>query len=295
MGKSALVKILLTACALLIASPALGEDSAAPDDDRPLILRRIEAQRDAAEGDFAILAHNPTWIMPVTWQESPNQAPWAGTERKIENLEAAFQISLKVPVLWNLWSDDASLWAAYTQRSWWQAYNGEDSRPFRETNHEPEVFIDWMTDWEYLGLDQRLMRIGVSHVSNGRAEPLSRTFNRVYVAFIYEYGDIAWSFRPWYGIESGTYDEDNPDLQEYLGNFDLTAIWKNGDHEFSAMLRNNLDLEDNRGAVQLDWSFPLHGKVRGYVQIFNGYGESLLDYNDSITRIGVGVLLSGWL
>jgi phospholipase A1 len=62
------------------------------------------------------------------------------------------------------------------------------------------------------------------------------------------------------------------------------------------MLRNNLRSE-NLGAVQLDWSFPsplIGDKFSIYVQYFNGYGESLLDYNKSVNRISAGFMLVDW-
>jgi phospholipase A1 len=66
------------------------------------------------------------------------------------------------------------------------------------------------------------------------------------------------------------------------------------------MLRNNLRSE-NLGAVQLDWSVPLSTiheslgkKISLYVQYFNGYGESLLDYNTGINRISAGFMLADW-
>ena len=86
--------------------------------------------------------------------------------------------------------------------------------------------------------------------------------------------------------------DDNPDIEDYLGNFEFTTAYRKNDHEISVMLRNNLESDDNRGAIQIDWTFPLQRRFRGYVQFFNGYGESLIDYDAHIERLGIGILLS---
>ena len=57
------------------------------------------------------------------------------------------------------------------------------------------------------------------------------------------------------------------------------------------MLRNNLDSDENRGAIQLDWTFPLQGRYRGYLQFFDVYGEYLIDYDAHIESVGIGILL----
>jgi len=61
------------------------------------------------------------------------------------------------------------------------------------------------------------------------------------------------------------------------------------------MTRNNLDFGDNHRALKLGWIFPLSNKIQGYVQWFNGYGESLIDYNHHSKSVGTGVKLSVWL
>jgi phospholipase A1 len=61
------------------------------------------------------------------------------------------------------------------------------------------------------------------------------------------------------------------------------------------MFRNNLRTSGNKGAIELGWSFPLYRKLKGYVQYFNGYGQSILDYNDAANTIGVGLALTDFL
>ena len=109
------------------------------------------------------------------------------------------------------------------------------------------------------------------------------------------------SFRPWYRLpeEDKEYEgdpdgDDNPDIYKYMGYFELMGTWEQNDYEFSLMLRNNLN-SPNYGAVRFDASFPLWGRVRGLVQYFNGYGESLIDYNHRNERIGIGILLTDML
>jgi phospholipase A1 len=63
------------------------------------------------------------------------------------------------------------------------------------------------------------------------------------------------------------------------------------------MLRNHLESGFKKGAAELSWSFALwkYRFLKGYVQYFNGYGESLIDYNQHSNSLGIGLLVTDWL
>lgn len=261
----------------------------------PSISSRLSEEDATINNRFALVAHRPSYIMPFTWNFEADDASFADYDAPIDPLEMKFQLSLKVPMWDEPVGEGSQLSFGYTQQAWWQAYNSEVSRPFRETNHEPELMLDLITDFEWLGFTNRVIRFGLNHHSNGRAEPRSRSWNRIYAEFLVERGSFAMSFRPWVRIPESAEDDDNPDIQEYLGHFEVRFGWRNGDNNYTLMLRNNLESQGNRGAVEATWSYGVNDKVRGYVQVFSGYGESLIDYNRSVTRLGIGVQLTDWL
>ena len=65
--------------------------------------------------------------------------------------------------------------------------------------------------------------------------------------------------------------------------------------EFALMLRHSLrGGARDHGAARFTWAFPLAGNLRGYTELFKGYGESLIDYNLDATYFGVGVSVLDW-
>jgi len=276
----------LLASALLLACPLARAQSG-------IWEQRIED--DARRETFTLTARKPNYFL-VTSMSTPNQAPYefTGSADRLDSEEIKFQLSFQTKMADDLFGRNGDLWFGYTQLSLWQLFNSQISAPFRETNYEPEAHMAFLTSYELLGLKLRSDNAGLVHQSNGRAEPLSRSWNRVFADFQLVRGDFALSFKPWVRIKESPEEDNNPDIENYLGRYELRLFYEWRGHTLSGMLRNVLDSE-HRVNSELSWSFPIVRRLRGLVQWYNGYGESLIDYNYNMHRIGVGVMLTDWL
>lgn len=272
------------------------------DPNVSLLDRRWELSEESKLGVWNIRAYQPVYLLPVFWTSDKNEFPSSPNpentvkeKQELTSSEAKFQLSFKTKAWENIFGNNGDLWLGYTQSSRWQVYNSDESRPFRETNYEPEASLMFRTNYEVLGLNARLLGVTLNHQSNGRSDPLSRSWNRVIFNLGFEKDNFALMVRPWYRVEEEAKDDNNPDIKDYIGRGDLTAFYRKGDNDFSLMLRHSLKGGDrSHGAVQFDWAFPIKDKLRGHLQIFDGYGESLIDYNHRATYVGLGVSLMNW-
>ena len=174
-------------------------------------------------------------------------------------------------------------------------YNQDDSAPFRETNYEPEIFARYQTDWDIGPGRLNGVTLGFNHQSNGQSEPKSRSWNRIMGSAAYSYDRWLFMVQPWYRIPENN-DDDNADIQRYLGYANYHAVYKlTEDRTFSLRLMNNLRSDDNKTSVEFGYSFPMGDTLKGFFQYYNGYGESLIDYNHRIQRFGIGIMLNDWL
>jgi len=281
--------------------------AAVPSDaeaDKPLSLldSRWELSPESKLGTFNLRGYKPVYLMPIfvtsnqnTEPKSPNPLNTVTTPQPLQNSEAKFQLSLKTKVWQGVFGDYGDVWVGYTQDSHWQVYNSEASRPFRETNYEPEAMLVFNTNYSVLGWDGRLLGIGVDHQSNGRSDPLSRSWNRVMADIGFERDSWTVMFRPWWRIPESRTSDNNPDISNYVGRGDMQIIHEWNGQEFGLMLRSSFrGGSDAHGAAQFTWSFPLVGNLRGYMEAFKGYGESLIDYNHNASYIGAGITLLDW-
>ncbi|MFZ2969482.1 MAG: phospholipase A [Sulfuricurvum sp.] len=232
-----------------------------------------------------------------------------------KNMEVQFQFSLTKMLTYNLFGWNESLNAAYTQRVWWQLYS--PSGPFRETNYLPEVFMSLPTS-EYIDdhIGLKMVKFGFIHESNGQEGYRSRSWNRLYLSGAWQFNNFFMATRAWYRLPeqrkyegyytgavnpaTGVYQpnasgDDNPLIQHYLGYGDVRLKYLYGDHEVGALLRYNFGSGGMpRGAVDLHWSYPYFNSKNTflYLKLFSGYGESLIDYDRSVTKIVGGFSFS---
>jgi phospholipase A1 len=226
--------------------------------------------------------HKEMFMMPVTFSD----------EYSGNRTEAVFQISAKHRLF------DTRFYFAYTQISFWQAYDHKNSAPFRETNYNPELFYRFKKmpfHSGHFGAD-----IGFEHESNGQRPPVSRSWNLAYVCPYFVQPNLLVYLKLRYRIPEDEKEfpeaavgDDNPDITDYLGHGDLHVyykFWRN--HMIRLWVQGNLST--GRGGVVLNYGFPVPHSDRSFVgiRVSRGYGESMVDYNRSLTRIGIGIMFT---
>lgn len=293
------------ACAFIIACTpaALAADGENPPDSEPEAAADAEPILELATepppkgapwsiqtdlDSFALTAdarglslHKPMILLPATYS---GRYEGSSTET-VFSLSLKFRVHRKVP-----------LYFAYSQQSFLQALNTDESKPFRDNNFNPEIFFRLKPKrpekWAHFAAD-----IGAEHESNGQSLPDSRSWDRLYIAPYWQKGDTLVYWKWWWRIpedQSRAADDprrdDNPDIQDYLGYSELRVQRRlfADRHQLSTLFR--LNPATGRGAFGIHYTIP--GPGDGFFwnfYAFNGYGESLLDYDRSVTRIGVGI------
>jgi phospholipase A1/A2 len=262
-------------------------------------------------GTFGIRGYRPislSWIGSDSVNTAPS-SPSAGhtaSYTAYRTSEARIQLSVRTKIARGLLTESESgrndsLWFGYSQQSYWQLFNGAISRPFRATDHEPEITYIYPTDAQLSG-GWRLRYSGISavHQSNGQSLPLSRSWNRVVLMAGMEKGDdFRVMARAWARLPESSEKDDNPDISNYVGRAEVAGFWNvNKDNTLGITLRHSLRTKA-RGSVRLEWLQTLGGNnangdysgLRFHTQLFSGYGDSLVDYNRRRTVLSLGLSL----
>ncbi|WP_442793162.1 phospholipase A [Pollutimonas harenae] len=213
---------------------------------------------------------------------------------------ARFQVSFKYRLFTPNNPEDPgffdNLYLGYTQTALWDLES--DSLPFVDTSFKPSLFWHKGALWQspqknwFVGL-----ATGVQHESNGKNDEDSRSLNYGYIQPELNYrfdGGSTLTFAPrikgYFGVE-----DENADYRDYAGNIDwrLRYAQDNG-LVLTGMYRHG---SNGHNTTQIEAAWPLRRtflNMNGYlhVQYFEGYGETLLGYNQrSSGQVRVGIAL----
>lgn len=252
-------------------------------------------------GVFNFVGYQPNYVLPLHVTSRINRAPQSPTQAAVvapddRREEAKFQLSVRTKLLQGVGFEGADLWGAFTMQTMWQVYNHADSRPFRNTDYQPELIYLVPTAPGFralpFGWQWRYTQLGLAHQSNGQSDPLSRSWNRVYLGAGFERGNWTFTTRLNKRLRERDEDDNNPDLVDYRGKAEFNLGWASGLHTATLHHRSTLR-GGNRGGSSLEWTYPVSrdqpNGLRWYVQLFSGYGETLSDYNFRQTSLGAGV------
>jgi phospholipase A1 len=204
--------------------------------------------------------------------------------------DVKFQISLRYELL----TDPPGRWhvlLAYSQKSFWNIY--DSSAPFRENNYNPEAFVQWHPR----GAPSHYLKAGYAHESNGMGGAASRSWDRGFAEARISWGALTlypviwWPFRL----------TENPRILRSFGwgeliarlrlsaNCELEAIGRAGSRFDRGSLLAGLNvgsLLQLVGMTEQKWFTP-----HFYLQLWHGFGESLIDYDVSSTALRLGLVL----
>ena len=297
-----------TAALTLLLALRAGAEPAVPEagtpQPEPLADHRgtpFERLWDSPEG-LGFLPYRQSYVM-VTHTDLPNSAPTSQNpvdtvppSYPLQHNEIKFSFSLKSPVLPRyLLGTGNALWFAYTQQSQWQAFDAAHSRPFRESNYEPElIYSRRLGNAGTANLSPSFLNLGIVHQSNGQSDPRSRSWNRAYaqLALVQRWSaekSLAVLLRPWWRFPEQAASDNNPDIGHYLGHGDVELQYWHGRQLLTLLARErSAQIDFSTPLLLLDRRRPEEQSLQLHLQVFTGYGESLIDYNQRHTTVGVG-------
>lgn len=264
------------------------------------ISERWELDSTHFKGTFLITPYKPVYFTAGRYSTNPNGRPTSENPQyslpfrvNYNNYESKFQLSFKTKIVQGLFKGNGDIWVAYTQRAHWQLYNTKLSRPFRELNYEPEVILNFASHIPVAGFITRMYGVSFTHQSNGRSLPLSRSWNRIIFHVAWERKNWGVILRPW--IRIADEEDENPAIQNYIGRGELVVVRNIGKQQVSLVGTHSLRSgNQNKGGIQVNWVLPVWKNLKGQLQLSDGYGETLLDYNHRQATIGVSVSLMEW-
>lgn len=245
---------------------------------------------------YSLFPHKGTYLMPFVYNNLTHESVYSGmkslentNEKYYKNTEAEFQVSFLIPIYRRISQTNWDFVFAYTHHSWWQVYNSDWSRPFRETNYNPELFLRKVDPSlkKFLNFDLVAVDMGYAHQSNGQVQILSRSWDRVFARGFFQSPWISVLITGWYRLPEKRDQDDNRDIYNYMGLGEIEVIKSFGRHSIKA----KAPLFSHHQGIDVKYSYPWRDQLRWFLSYQAGYGQSLIEYNRPTQRVGVGIAL----
>lgn len=229
--------------------------------------------------------------MDETRAETVLISPYRPTYFLLGSLDTKIELSFKGQLV-----EKVPVFFGYTQLMFWDLF--KTSAPFSDINYNPEVFYRVFAFPEHT----RWIDFGAfEHESNGKGGDDSRSWNRSYLRYsdTWKLGERFQMFttaKAWvpYALK------ENPDIAKYRGLAEFTV-------SFSGFLGRFFDRDDLifrfylggatyfnplQGGQELTLRFkagPRKFLPLTVFQVFHGYGEDLLNYQENRTALRAGI------
>lgn len=235
-------------------------------------------RREYDNGPYFSLYKDNYFTVGTTLGEKPTR----------NNSDVKFQVSIAQRLTKSTLPFNSYFFLFYNQKVYWNVF--QESMPMRDMNFNPG-----------LGLAKLLIVKGrvvgrasllIEHESNGRDSINSRSWNKIsFCGSIYITPQFMIHAKYWIPIVDG---ENNKDILKYSG------IYQNGiqvttpDQRFgfavTLIKRQGWNFNFNT-IVELNYRLFKKENQYMFLQYYNGYGESMLDYKQFHSRIRIGLVI----
>lgn len=204
------------------------------------------------------------------------------------NSDVKFQLSIAQRITNDILPWNTYLFLMFTEKVFWNVF--ENSMPMRDLNFNPGLGLT--KPFFVKGRFSGKMALMIEHESNGRDGDASRSWNKISLsgsALVTNWLLVHAKF--WYPIVDGM---NNKDLLHYTGLFQtgVEVSSKNRRFIWSATFMKRKTWRFNWN-VNLEFAMRIFKQDNQYLffQFYNGYGESLLDYNQYRSRLRAGICI----
>ena len=248
----------------------------------PETLKTIEQY---SQSTYSLKAYDTNYFIPLSYRA--DGARYSDTNgHHAQAVETEFQISVRYDYGANLLGLNEVYSFAYTQHSFWQLY--EESAYFRETNYNPEAFVTIPVGYTHNIDFFKMIRFAFAHQSNGRGGAEERSWNYLETSLYFQFGPTFVNLKLWKNVGDLKYNED---LMDYMGYGSLTLLVPYKKNLFKLTGRNPFS---HKGSIEGSYTYPLteENNLFLYLKAFHGFGESLISYDQRVTKVGIGFSIS---